>query len=162
LREAQRNSEDPTVFEKVLVEAFTALGFSAKHIGGRDEPDILINNEFNIILDSKTTKEGGISERYVNFDALERYREKYNAEYIGVVAPGFSEGYIRETAERKAIILIETEAICKILQNHAIYPYEPVRIVKILFKSGKYVITPEDIPPSTTDQQRLIEIVDKI
>lgn len=162
LREAQRNSEDPTVFEKTLVKAFNGLGFSTKHIGGRDEPDILINDDFNIIFDSKTTKEGVISERYINFDAMERYKEKYKARHVGVVAPGFSEGYIRETAERKGVVLIETETICKILQNHAIYPYELDRIVEILFESGKYVITPEDVRPSTIDQQKLIEIVARL
>lgn len=162
LKDSQRNSEDPTIFEKVLVEAFNALGLSAKHIGGRDEPDILINDDFNIIIDSKTTKEGVISERYINFDAMGRYKEKYNAIHIGVIAPGFSEGYIRETAERKDIVLIETEAICKILQNHTIYPYEPNQIIEILFKSDKSIIIPVDISPSTVDQEKLIEIVAKI
>jgi hypothetical protein len=164
LRESQRNSEDPTLFEKALVEAFNALGFSARHIGGRDEPDIFINDKFNIILDSKTTKEGVISERYINFDAMDRYKEseKYQAIYIGVVAPGFSEGYIRETAKKRGIVLIETEAICRILQNHATYPYELNHIVDILFKSDKGIITPKDIPLSTIDQEKLIEIVAKI
>lgn len=164
LRESQRNSENPTIFEKALVDAFNKLGFSAKHIGGRDEPDIFINDNFNIILDSKTTKEGVITERYINFDAMDRYKEseKYRAEYIGVVAPGFSEGYIRETAKKRGIVLIETEVICKILQNHTIYPYEPNHIVKILFRSDKEVITSKDIPPSTIDQEELIEIVAKI
>lgn len=164
LRESQRNSENPTIFEEVLVKAFQQLGFSAEHIGGRDEPDIFINNKFGIILDSKTTKEGVISERYINFDAMDRYREnkEYRAKYIGVVAPGFSEGYIRETAKKRGIILIETESICRLLQNHAIYPYETARIIEILFGSGKNIITPADIPPSTIDQEKLIEIVAKI
>ncbi len=163
LRELQRNSKDPTLFEKALVEAFNTLEFSARHIGGRDEPDIFINEKFNIILDSKTTKEGVISERYINFDAMERYKEKYNAIHIGVIAPGFSEGYIRETAKRKDIVLIETETICKLLQNHAFYPYEPERIVDILFESDKPIITPRDVPtPTTGDQEKLIEIVAKV
>lgn len=162
LRESQRNSENPTIFEEVLVKAFKQLGFSAEHIGSRDEPDIFINDKFNIILDAKTTRKGVISERYINFDAMDRYKEKYQAEYIGVVAPGFSEGYIRETATKREIVLIETEAICKILQNHTIYSYEPNTIVEILFKSGKSIITPKDIPLSTIDQEKLIEIVAKI
>lgn len=164
LLESQWNSEEPTFFEKTLVEAFNALGFSAKHIGGRDEPDIFIDDKFNIILDSKTTKEGVISERAINFDAMDRYKEseKYRAKHIGVVAPGFSEGYIRETSKKRGMILIETESISKILQNHIIYPYEPSRIVEILFESGKGIITPEDIPLSTIDQEKLIEIVGKI
>ena len=164
LRESQRKSEDYTLFEKALVEAFNTLGFSARHIGGRDEPDIFIGDNFNIILDSKTTKEGVITERYINFDAMDRYKEsvKYGAKYIGVVAPGFSQGYVRETAKKRGVLLIETESICRILQNHATYPYEPNHVVEILFKSDKDVITPKDIPPSTICQEKLIEIVAKI
>ncbi|TKJ46861.1 hypothetical protein CEE34_06795, partial [Candidatus Aerophobetes bacterium Ae_b3a] len=161
LRESQRNSENPTIFEEVLVKTFQQLGFSTNHIGGRDEPDVLIE-EYKTILDAKTTKEGVIGETYVNFNALKRYKEKYGMKYIGVIAPGFSGGNIQDTAARESIILIETEAICKILQNHTIYPYEASRIIEILFASGKGIIIPKDIPPSTIDQEKLIEIVAKI
>lgn len=161
LRESQRNSENPTIFEEMLVKTFQQLGFSAKHIGGRDEPDVLIE-DYEVILDAKTTKEGVISETYVNFSALKRYKEKYDMRYIGVIAPGFSGGNIQDTAYREGIILIETEAICKILQNHTIYPYEASRIIEILFASDKGVITSKDIPPSTIDQEKLIEIIAKI
>lgn len=161
LRESQRNSENPTIFEEVLVKTFRQLGFSAKHIGGRDEADVLIE-DYKTILDAKTTREGVIGETYVNFNALKRYKEKYVMEYIGVIAPGFSGGNIQDTAAREGIILIETEAICKILQNHIIYPYEASRIIEILFASGKGIITPKDIPPSTIDQEKLIEVVAKI
>jgi hypothetical protein len=162
LKETQRNSGNPTLFEQVLVESFCALGFSAKHIGGQSEPDILIGGDFNIILDSKTTKEGVISERYINFDAMDRYKEKYGATHVGIVAPGFSDGYVKETAQGRGIVLIETAAICELLQNHATYPYEPDRIVEALFRPGKVVVTSKDIPPSTVDQERLIELVAKI
>ena len=164
LREAQRDSNNPTVFEKALVKAFKELGFDAEHIGGRDEPDIFVNDRFKIIIDSKTTKEGVITERYINFDAMDRYKEneKYKARFLCVIAAGFSEGYIRETAKKRGIFLIETEAICQLLQNHKIYPYEQNRIVKILFESGKYIITQGDVPPSTFDQEKFIEIVAKI
>ncbi|GAI48237.1 unnamed protein product, partial [marine sediment metagenome] len=47
-------------------------------------------------------------------------------------------------------------------QNHTIYPYEASRIIEILFASDKGVITSKDIPPSTIDQEKLIEIVAKI
>jgi len=161
LRESQRDSDNPTIFEEVLVRTFQKLGFSAKHIGGRDEPDVLIE-DYKTILDAKTTKEGVISETYVNFNALKRYKEKYTMEYIGVIAPGFSAGNIRDTAYREGIMLIETEAICKILQNHTIYPYETGQIIKILFASGKGIITSRDIPPSTIGQEKLIGIVSKL
>ena len=60
LRENQRNSDNPTLFEKSLTEAFKILGFNdAKHLGGKDEADIIIKS-FKIVIDAKTTKEGVI------------------------------------------------------------------------------------------------------
>ncbi|MBM4339528.1 MAG: hypothetical protein FJ110_08275 [Deltaproteobacteria bacterium] len=162
LLESQRISDNSTMFEKTIAEAFNSLGLPAKHIGGRDEPDILIE-DYKVILDGKSTREGIItSEPAIGFERLERYKDKYSASYIGVVGPGFSEGYVRETAKKRGIVLIETEAICRILQNHSVYPYEPNHIVEILFDSGKVVITPKDILPSTINQEKLIGIVAKI
>ncbi|HDN83760.1 MAG TPA: winged helix-turn-helix transcriptional regulator [Candidatus Altiarchaeales archaeon] len=159
LRETERNSQNPTLFEETLTEAFKKLGFDdARHLGGRDEPDIIIES-FKIVIDAKTTREGTINEGYVNFPAMRRYREEYDAKHVGIIAPGFAQGNLINTAEKEGIILIETEAICKLLQNHAIYPYEPERIVEILFGSGKGIITQKDIPPSTIDKEKLIDIV---
>jgi len=163
LRSAQRNSVNYTIFEETLTEAFNTLGFYAKHLGKPDEPDISLKIlNYKIVVNAKTTNEGVINRGHVDFDAEERNKERYEADYVGIVAPGFSEGNIRVTAERRNVILIETEAICKILQNHAIYPYDPIKIVKILFESDKYIITPKDIPSSTIDYKELIEIVAKI
>jgi len=89
LRQTQRDSDNPSQFEKAVAEAFSFLGFNTKHIGGRDEPDVLLE-DIKAIIDSKTTKEGVISERYINFDAMERYRDNHFASFIAVVAPGFS------------------------------------------------------------------------
>lgn len=157
LREHQRDSDNPSNFEKTVAEAFTFIGFNTKHIGGRDEPDVLLE-DVNAIIDSKTTREGVISERYINFDAMERYREKHGASFLAVVAPGFSEGNIRDTAAKKGIVLIETEAICKIIENHAQYPYELALISAVLFKSAKTVISSQDIPSSLTNEDNLIEL----
>lgn len=44
LRETQRDSENPSRFEKAVAEAFSFLGFTTKHIGGKDEPDVLLED----------------------------------------------------------------------------------------------------------------------
>ena len=163
LRKNQRNSDNPSLFEKSIVKAFKKLGFNdAKHLGGKDEPDIIIES-FKVVIDAKTTKERGINEGYVNFPAMRRYREKYDVEYVGIVAPGFAQGNLINTAEKEGVVLIETEAICELLQNHAKFPYDRDRIVEILFKSDKVRITSRDVPPSIpTDLARLTEIASKI
>lgn len=157
LRQTQRDSDNPSQFEKTVAKAFSFLGFRTKHIGGRDEPDVLLE-DIKAIIDSKTTKEGVISERYVNFEAIERYRDNHSASFLAVIAPGFSEGNIRDTATKKSVTLIETETICKLIENHAQYPYELALISAALFESDKTVISPSDIPTSVTSQECLIEL----
>ena len=160
LRNAQRNNVNYTIFEETLTEAFNTLGFSAKHLGKQNEPDILLEIlNHKIVVNAKTTNTGVISPGHVDFDAEEMNKERCGADYVGIVAPGFSEGNIRVTAEKRNVILIETEAICKILQNRELY--EPDRIVEILFKSDKYLITPEDITPSSTVED-LVKIIANI
>jgi hypothetical protein len=157
LHETQRDSENPSQFEKAVAEAFSFLGFTTKHIGGKDEPDVFLE-DIKAIIDSKTTKEGVISERYINFDAMERYRDNHSASFLAVVAPGFSEGNIRDTSAKKGITLIETEAITKLIDNHALYPYELALISAVLFESEKTVISATDIPSSLVNEDTLIQL----
>lgn len=161
LRETQRNSDNPSQFEKAVAEAFSFLGFNTKHVGGKDEPDVLLE-DIKAIIDSKTTKEGVISERYINFDAMERYRNSHFASFIAVVAPGFSEGNIKDTSSKRGIALIETQALCKLIENHAQYPYELNAISAALFESDKTVISSTDIPSSLIDEDTLIELSARI
>lgn len=163
LRNTQHESEKPGAFEKGLTKAFRELGFDAKHIGGRDKPDILLKIlGHKIVVDAKTTKEDAISETYINFDALDRYKESYKADNVGIVAVGFRKGYVRKTAKKRNVILIETEAVCKSLFNQMIYPYNPEHIYEIMFKGGKNLITPKDIEPSSKEMSRKIEMIKKV
>jgi hypothetical protein len=162
LRKAQRDTENPIFFEETLTEAFKRLGFSSKHIGGRDEPDILLDVlGQKIVIDAKTASEP-IGEPRIGFPALERYKERYRADHVGVVAIGFRKGVVRATAKKSGVILIETDAICKALENHIKYPYNLKHIYKILFEKGKTVITPRDIEPSTKNMNKQIKMVKRV
>jgi hypothetical protein len=162
LRKAQRDTENPVFFEETLTEAFKRLGFSSKHIGGRDEPDILLEAlGHKIVIDAKTALEP-IGEPRIGFPALERYKERYTADHVGVVAIGFRTGVVRSTAKKSGVILIETSAICKALENHIKYPYNLKHIYKILFEKGKTVITPREIEPSTRNISKQIEMIKRV
>jgi len=157
LIETQQISKRPKLFEKTLTEAFEKLGFCSIGKGGRDEPDIILSVQGRkVIVDAKSTKGGEISEAYVNFDALERYKEKYTADYVAVVAPSFS-GIIKETAKKRNIILIETQAICKALREHMIFKYSPENILRILFERGMSILGPSDIESSMKGLEKLIQ-----
>jgi len=159
LNKTQHVSNRPKLFEKALTEAFEKLGFSSICKGGRDEPDIILSVlGRKVIVDAKSTKGGEISEAYVNFDALERYKEKHRADYVAVVAPGFS-GVIRETAKKRNIILIETQAICKALSEHMIFKYSPQNIFSTLFERGVNILTSSDIESSTKGSEKIIQAI---
>ncbi|MCW4049138.1 MAG: hypothetical protein NWE89_05310 [Candidatus Bathyarchaeota archaeon] len=163
LLETQHDSENPRLFEKAVTEAFRQLVEQAVHKGGSNEPDVLLDiSEYKIVIDTKTTKEKVISEGYINFDALERYKEDYEADLVAVVAVGFSRGNVRDTAEKRGVVLIETEAICKTLENHIFYPYKPQHIYEMMFGRGRTVITPEDIEPSTKNLKGEIKIIEQV
>jgi len=163
LRETQHDSENPRLFEKAVTEAFRQLVEQAVHKGGSNEPDVLLDiSEYKIVIDTKTTKEKSIGEGYINFDALERYKEDYGADLVAVVAVGFSRGNVRDTAEKRGIVLIETEAICKALENHALYPYKSQHIYEMMFGSDRTVITSDDIDSSTRDVSSQIDRIKKV
>jgi len=61
------------------------------------------------------------------------------------VAVRFRWGYVRETAKKRNIVLIERGAICKALFNRMINPHNPKHIYEVLFKGDKNLIIPEDI-----------------
>ena len=95
------------------------MGFTdAKHLGGKDESDIIIKSA-EVMIDTKTTKEGVINEGYVNFPAMRRYREKYGAKYIdiGIVASGFAQGNIINTTEKEEVVLKLYVSYFKIMLN---------------------------------------------
>ena len=54
---------------------------------------------------------------------------------------------------------MKPKLLCKLLQNHAKFPYSKKKIINILFESGKTLITSNDIPPINLKK---IEIASRI
>lgn len=159
IRRFQNLSDSPTEFEKIITTAFEELGFKTRHIGGPNQPDILLEI-YDVVIDTKSTKEGVISERAINFDSIDRYKEKHNSKYSCIVAPGFAEGNLRQGAQKRNIVLIETEAICKLLENHySIHEYTTDNIIDLLFQKDFRIITPKEIPfPDKRIEERIPQI----
>ncbi len=149
LRESQRDSANPTKFEKTLSEAFDYLGLATKQLGGPNLPDLVIEGPEVVIVEAKTTSQGSINEGYVNFDALERYEKKFKAQKVVIVAPSFSGRNLKDSAKRHNTVLMETEAICRMIQDHFHSPYSAEQIFAILFQQEEDMITPSNILPET-------------
>jgi hypothetical protein len=162
LNKAQYQTDEPENFERILTNVFNYLGLNAKHLGGPNEPDIVVeHNGEKVTVDTKTLrKNSGATEQVIGFPAQKRYKKKYNAYKTAVVATSFRKGNVLETAKEEDVILIETEAICRLLYNHNISPYPPGEIFDSLFKGGKVMVSAEHIKSSLEEnEKRMVEVI---
>lgn len=142
----QFDSDSPAHFEEALTETFIHLGFEAEHIGGPNEPDILVTlDKYRCIIEAKTSKGGIINESFINFDAIDRYASDKEVEYKAVVAPKFRTGNVIETAKKHRVMLIETEALCEILEHHLISPLSANELISLLFEMDVPVLTSDTV-----------------
>ncbi|MHA1676771.1 MAG: hypothetical protein ACTSU6_06285 [Candidatus Njordarchaeales archaeon] len=162
LNKAQYQTDEPEIFERILTNVFNYLGLNAKHLGGPNEPDIVVEcNGEKVTVDTKTLrKNSGATEQVIGFPAQKRYKKKYNAYKAAVVAASFRKGNVLETAREEGVILIETKAICQLLYNHNISPYTSGEIFGSLFKGGRVMVSSEQIKSSLEEnKKRMVEII---
>lgn len=162
LNKVQHQTDEPEIFERILTNVFNYLGLNAKHLGGPNEPDIVVEyNGEKVTVDTKTLrKNSGATEQVIGFPAQKRYKKKYNAYKAAVVAASFRKGNVLETAREEGVILIETKAIFRLLYNHNISPYTSGEIFNLLFKGGGVMISPEHIKSSLEEnKKRIVEVI---
>jgi hypothetical protein len=126
IRRAALASDLATDFEIALSKAFDYLGFQATHKSGPGDTDILLeaslgHDPYRAIVDGKSSKHGKIPTTSVNWSALNKHRQAYNADYILVAAPGFSSGDLNNYAKEIGAALITADHLCEILRLHYDY-----------------------------------------
>jgi hypothetical protein len=83
---------DPAAFEIAVCEAFEALGYVARHIGGHAAPDGYIDAPlgqlgYRAMLECKTSHDSDIRGPYAAEAA--KYVDDYDAQYAALVVPSF-------------------------------------------------------------------------
>lgn len=121
-------ADTPIRLEKAVAEAFTYLGFEARHIGGGGKTDVLATVEdsagkpMHVILDAKAARSGTVNEGAVSFDTLKEHKEKHHADFVALVGPGFDGGRVRARAEQNGVALITVEELGRVLRRHELTP----------------------------------------
>lgn len=128
LLKAHRETQDPTIFEELIAEAFDFLGLEVETKGGAGKTDVLVwasigPRSYRAIVDGKTTAAGNVGKAQVNFETLKKHREANNADYCMVIGPGFSKGDLEASARDNRVTLIKTTTLAEILQLHAQTPF---------------------------------------
>lgn len=94
-------------FEETIACIFRFMGFEAERIGGSADTDVIvrwIDNEGKsvvAIVNGKSKSSGQVSHSDISDVAVDTHKEKNNADFVGIVGPGFSGDTIRNHAQKK-------------------------------------------------------------
>jgi len=108
-------------FEEYVCEAFKNMGFSAMHIGGTGDTDVLVkwtgpDGEFHsAVIDAKSRSDGVLSHADIS-SALEPHKKKNNADHIAVIGYEFSGPTVRDVAAGRSIQLISVQELADVME----------------------------------------------
>jgi Mrr N-terminal domain len=128
IHRSQRQSSAPEQFEKDLAEAFEALGFAARHIGGSGETDIYVEarigrSSYSVVIDAKSTATGKVPDAQINWPVIDSHRQARGATYAAVIGPDFGGGQLLKFASQYGVVLLTTDMVCGLLRLHAKTPF---------------------------------------
>ncbi|HEY4451807.1 MAG TPA: ATP-binding protein [Solirubrobacteraceae bacterium] len=98
LRDAKTHKDE---LEDAVADGMQILGYEVTRIGGNNEPDGIArarlgarqidggSTDYSVTYDSKSSKHDAIQAATAKTDALRKHREKYDADYSLLVAPGY-------------------------------------------------------------------------
>lgn len=141
LWDASRDSGHPDRLERAVERCFSRLGFRTTLLGGSGDTDVLaVANaasrfSYSVVIDAKSTSNGGVSASQVDFDTLELHRRKHNASFIAVVGSSFSEKRICDRAKEHDVALFGISELEKLLNLQEEIPLVS-QDYKILFENS--------------------------
>jgi len=123
-----RSSRDPiaegqapgVAFEEAIARIFRFMGFDSERIGGSGDTDVIVRwkddegKSIIAIVDGKSKSNGQVSHSDISDVAIDTHKDKNNADFVGIIGPGFSGDTIRNHARKKAYALITDEQLSEI------------------------------------------------
>lgn len=110
-------------FEEAIADIFCFMGFDAKRIGGAGDTDVIVRwrddegKNVVAIVDGKSKSGGAASHNDISDVAIDTHKDKNNADFVAIIAPGFSGDTIRNHARKKEFALITDIELIEIARN---------------------------------------------
>ena len=114
-------------FEFAVKEAFEAMGFKAKHLGSAGDTDVLLEEPFSAVVDTKATSR--TRTQSVNFTRIEQHKLLNKAHYKMVISRGFQPADIADAQMTKTTLL------------------NVVHLIQLLESCQQLLLSPEDLTP---------------
>jgi len=130
LEETAHAAQSPDDFEIAVRDAFNFLGFDATWHGGAGKTDVLVSAElgpgerYRVIVDTKATSHAAVADQQIDWETLDEHRDRYQADYVAVVAPSFQGERVRSRAQSRgrAVALIDVPTLAQVLRQHVAAP----------------------------------------
>ena len=126
-------------FEESIASIFRYMGFDAKRIGGPGDTDVIVRWKDNegktivAIVDGKSKSSGTVTHSDISDVAIETHQEKNNADFVAIIAPGFSGDTIKSHARKKGFALVTDSELIDVAKNAKALGLSLVEI-SLLFK----------------------------
>lgn len=130
--------EDPTRLERAVADAFTLLGFEARHIGGGGKTDVLATVDTSaggtarVIIDAKASRSGAVAEGAVSFDTLREHKKQHRADHVVLVGPNFDSGRTKRRAEEHDVRILTVGELCATMMRHDRVPQSPDAYLRLV------------------------------
>lgn len=126
-------------FEESIASLFRYMGFDAKRIGGPGDTDVIVRWKDNegktivAIVDGKSKSSGTVAHSDISDVAIETHKEKNNADFVAIIAHGFSGDTIKSHARKKGFALVTDSELIDVAKNSKALGLSLVEI-SLLFK----------------------------
>ena len=147
---ASTKSTDPAKFEHLVCDAFTLLGFVAKHLGTTGSTDVLLaaplgkQDSYRVAVDAKTTASGSLKDNQVDWATLREHREKHGADYSLLVAPNPSGDRLMNRARDFHVAVLSANQLANLCRSHARTPLSLFDYKKLFVTTGEVDLTAID------------------
>jgi len=147
LLQTQHDSANSKRFEAVVSDALRYLGFQVRDLGQPGEPEGIAsayptptNSDptsenpkpplYSFSFDAKSSKHDVAATNNVNLAGVVEHRERYQANYALVVAPGYSEGALATRCEQQQVTPMTAHSLGQLLEytvEHGAIPLTKLR-----------------------------------
>ncbi|MGP5558480.1 hypothetical protein ACTXN7_09755 [Corynebacterium flavescens] len=137
-------ADTPLRLEKAVTEAFSALGFEARHVGGGGKTDVLATVDaengdlVRVIIDAKAARSGTVLENAISFDTLREHKKHHEADHVVLIGPSFDAGRTKHRAKEHGVRLITVEDLASVLRRHDRSPQSAFSYTKLLSPSEEH------------------------
>ena len=151
LRETQHDSQNWKRLEAAVWDALRYLDFDVLDLGGSGEPEGIAKAFatptlaepteqdprpplYSFSFDAKSSKRSVAATGNISLDAVVEHRDRYNANYALVVAPGFSDGALARRCEKQRVTPMTAGDLGKLLEYTVSFGAIPLTVFREVFE----------------------------